>query len=376
MGDSMKKCPKCEGEVAGDLSKLLPYHCSSCGYYWVEPFSAGGIRFEELVAWSPIFIVFKTFSIKHNLFLRTVVLREDAPNWKSSRAIAMEQASKLNDLRHHNICPIFEYGDINGQFAFSKPLLDGYPLSTYNPKKHGLLSVNKVVDVMQAAALGLAVAHHKKIVHHDICPGNVHVDARGTTRIKEFLVSRFVYFYDQMRMEKAGGVFVSVSPYYVSPEKAESGVEDERGDVFSFGVMFYYMLTGVYPFDCETETRTIRARIRREGKKKGDDAGGVFFAERPEPESAGDSAYLPPVSPKERRSSIPKSLSDIILAMLSYYPNNRPTVSELISCVNMLRAKTEVLKIKKLQEEIVATETKDIPKMEPISKVKKVGRRP
>ena len=375
MGESTRKCPKCGAEGMGDLSKLLPYSCSSCGHFWMEPFEAGGMRFERVLAWSPIFIVFKTFSHKHNLFLRTIVLREDAPDLEWSRATVKEQTSKLNELRHHNICPIFEYGDINGQFTFSTPLLDGYPLSSYDINKHGLLSVNKVVDVIQAAALGLAVAHHNEIAHHDVCLENIHVDARGTTRVNEFPVSRFVYFYDQKRMEKVGRVFVSVSPYFVSPEKAESGMEDQRGDVFSLGVVFYYMLTGVYPFDCETETRTIRARIKGGKQKKTVVTGEVFSAEQPvipgNVEEHRD--YLPPVPPKKRRSAIPKSLSDIILAMLSYYPNNRPTVTELINCVNMLRAKTEVLKIKKVQEMIVATETKDIPKMKPISKLKKVG---
>jgi serine/threonine protein kinase len=337
------------------------------------------MRFDALLATTPVFNVFKTYSSKHKLFLRTVVLCEDAPDVEWGRDIVAEQAELLAGLRHHNVCPLFEYGEVDGAFTASTPLLDGYPLSSYDPGKHGLLNVNKIVEVMQAAALGLAVAHYKDIVHHDICPENVHVDARGTVRVKEFLVSRFVYFFDQRREKSPDGrIRISVSPYFVSPERAESGLEDHRGDVFSFGVMFYYLLTGVYPFDCETNTRTIRARIKPAVRKKKEEkkrveeifhAGGIPTTVATDDDPVHE--YLPPVPPRERRVGVPKALSDVVLSMLSYYPNDRPTFSELIHCLNLLRAKTDVLKIRKTQEEIVDSETKDIPRMEALSKFKK-----
>jgi len=334
------------------------------------------MRFDGLIAASPVFNVFKTYSPKHKLFLRTVVLRPDAPDVEWGREAVEEEAKKLLDLRHHNVCPLFEHGEIEGCLTASTPLLDGYPLSTYEPEKHGLLNVNKLVEVMQAAALGMAVAHYKEIAHHDVCLENVQVDARGTVRVKEFLVSRFIYRFDQRNIREDARIRVSVSPYFVSPEKAESGLEDQRGDVFSFGVIFYFLLTGVYPFDCETNTRTIRARIKPDVRKKREEKKRVeeiFNAgnETSIDEGEMSNEYLPPIPPKERRPGIPKSLSDIIMSMLSYYPHDRPTFSELIHCLNLLRAKTDVLKIRKTQEEIVDSETKDIPRMESMTKLRK-----
>jgi len=350
-------CPACGKDSPGGSSRFVPFSCGECGKVWIEPFELGTTRFEALLSTSPVFNVFRTFSSKNKLFMRTVVLREDVPDIEWCLATAAEQAELLNGLRHHNVSPIFEYGEIDGTFFVSTPLLDGYQLSSYNPEKHGLLNVNKVVEVMQAAALGLAVAHYKKIEHHDVCLEKVHVDARGTVRVKDFFASRFIYFFDQRLSKDTGRIRSSVSPYFISPEKAESGLEDDRGDVFSFGVMFYYMLTGVYPYDCGTNTSTIRARIKPEKQKEKAKqkrveeifhTGNATYAED-EKESAND--YIPPPPPKERRPGIPKSLSDIVMAMLSYYPNDRPSFSELIHCINLLRAKTEVLKIRKTQDE-------------------------
>ena len=133
--------------------------------------------------------------------------------------------------------------------------------------------MDEVIDVLQDAALGLALAHHKEFAHHDLCLENIHIDARGGVRAKNFFISRFAY--DCLQNKE--GIVSSVSPYFISPEKVESHVEDKRGDVFSFGVVFYYMLTGKYPFSGKNEVETVYSRV----KKRKTPQTQVFSTEKP-----------------------------------------------------------------------------------------------
>lgn len=325
----------------------------------IRPFSQDDLHFERLVATSPLFNIFRGYHTKHKLFLEVTVLKQDLEEYDWTLKVVKDLANELTTLSHVNICPVFSHGMIDDHFYVSSPRMDGYKLSNYNPESHGLMDINRAVEVLQASALGLAVAHYHNFPHHNICPENIHIDARGMIRVKNFFLSRFIYAYDQKRMKKENKIYISVPPHYISPEKAESGVEDHRGDIFSFGVMMYYILTGEYPFQGTKELDTIYTRIK---KSKTKDESEVYNA------ADETTDYVPPVPPKERRQEIPDDLSQLIMAMLGYYPNNRPALTEAINIFNMQRAKIDAVKIRSIQESMVDSDTRDIPKMTSPSK--------
>ena len=242
--------------------------------------------------------------------------------------------------------------------------MDGYPLSDYSPKTQGLLDFEKVIDVLHAVVLGLAVAHHKEFIHHDLCPENIHVDARGNVRTKNFFISRFTYEYLQDKEDIAS----SVSPYFISPEKVESCVEDKRGDVFSFGVLFYYMLTGKYPFSGKNEVETVYSRV----KKRKPPEPQVFSTEKPLVLAPATVDYLPPAPPLYFREDVPGEISDIVLDMLSYHPLQRPRFSEILNRINLYKAWEDREKVfhsaqKEMVRETATTKTRAIPNMKNLS---------
>jgi serine/threonine protein kinase len=214
------------------------------------------------------------------------------------------------------------------------------------------------------------VAHHKEFVHHNISPKNIHIDARGNVRVKHFFISRFTYRADQ-KISKSDAIIKSdpsVSPYFISPEKAESGIEDKRGDVFSFGATMYYMLTGKYPFSGKSAMETVYARIQK--KKKNDTE--VFSAESARMMTPDTIEYVPPTPPIKLRDDIPEEISSLVMDMLSYLPIKRPKFSEILSIFNLLRAQKEKeTSVVFAQKEMVTTKTRAIPKMTPLSNKKK-----
>jgi serine/threonine-protein kinase len=251
-----------------------------------------------------------------------------------------------------------------------QPLIDGYSLSDYNPEEQGLLDVDSVLDVIQAAALGMAIAHNKDFVHHNLSPENIRIDARGNVRVTDFYLSRMIYSVDQKLNKKADTIKCdpAVSPYFISPEKAESGVEDKRGDVFSFGVTMYYMLTGQYPFAGTNAVETVYSRVKKKHKKEEEvfnEAATRFIT----PETVD---YVPPKHPSVIRPEIPAETDALIMDMLSYLPVKRPKFTEILAIFNLLRAeKNKKETVVAAQQKMVTTTTRAIPKMGNLSKKKK-----
>lgn len=359
-------CKGCGGVM--DTTGIDPFtvcECSDCGTEVVIPFVLDYLMLEHLIDRQSIIDVYTGFDQSSNSAATIMLADNEAPQAEDLVKIAKEEATELSTLKHPNICPVINFDTIKGNFCVTSPLMDGYSLDDYSPKDQGLLDIGSVLEVIQAAALALAVAHHKEFVHHNVCPKNIHIDARGNVRIKNFYISRFVYRADQM-LSKEDAVIKSdpaVSPYFISPEKAESGIEDKRGDVFSFGVVMYYMLTGQYPFSGKSEIETVYARVQK--KKKNDTE--IFSVDNKRMITPDSVEYVPPKPPIELRPEVPEDISQLVMDMLAYLPVKRPKFSEILSIFNLMRAEREKQdSVVSAQKVMVTTTTRAIPKMTPL----------
>lgn len=354
-------CRGCGGVV--DTEGIEPFtlcECSDCGSEIIIPLQLGYLLLERPIAVENHVRIYDGFDKGQNMDSEIFILDKECPEYDKFFALAKEDAVALSTLKHPNICPILNYGDIEGQFFVTYPKMDGYPLSDYSPETQGLLDIGKVVDVLQAIGLGMAVAHHKEFAHHDICLRNIHIDARGNVRVKNFFKSRFIYSLLQSKEELTS----SVSPYFISPEKAESRVEDKRGDVFSYGVVFYFMLTGRYPFSGATEVETVYSRVKRKAAKQED----VFSEGGRRLKTAETVEYIPPPPPSKLRQDVPEEISTLVMEMLSYHPVQRPKFTEILAAINLFKAKEEKETIvksaqKQMVREDTSTKTRAIPVM-------------
>lgn len=363
---SQTVCKGCGGVM--DTTGIEPFtvcECSDCGTELVIPFELDYLLLEKFIERQSVVDVYSGFDKSANSDVLILLVDNQVPDHEKYEAMGKQDAVALSTLKHPNVCPIMNYDTLKGNFCVTAPIMDGYSLDSYNPDEQGMLDVDSVIEVLQAAALGLAISHHKEFVHHNVCPANIHIDARGNVRVKNFFLSRMTYNVDQSNIKEDSAIKYdsSISPYFISPEKAESGIEDKRGDVFSFGVVMYYMLTGKYPFSGSSEIETVYARVK---KKKKDEAeifsgasGRILTPEMVE--------YVPPKPPVQLRQDIPDDISDLIMDMLSYLPVKRPKFSEILSIFNLYRARKEKEKsVVSAQKVMVTTKTRAIPKMTPL----------
>jgi CheY-like chemotaxis protein/tRNA A-37 threonylcarbamoyl transferase component Bud32 len=149
-------------------------------------------------------------------------------------------------LSHPNIVPVYFVGRERDIPCFVMPLVSNISAATLITT-HGSLGIPVVLRMAREIAGALDFAHRMGVVHRDVKPENILIDATtGRTMLADFGIAKaFV----PTGVSTGPGVFIG-TPRYASPEQivGEANV-DQRSDVYSFGVVIYEMLSGRVPFD-------------------------------------------------------------------------------------------------------------------------------
>lgn len=152
------------------------------------------------------------------------------------------EAETAGRLNHPHIVTIYDAGDEHDLAYIAMEFLKGHDLARYT-KKDNLLPLATVCKLMTQAAEALEYAHGHSIVHRDIKPANLMYDPEADAiKITDFGIARIT----DSSKTKTGAVLGT--PSYMSPEQLAGKRVDGRSDLFSLGVMFYQLSTGVLPF--------------------------------------------------------------------------------------------------------------------------------
>lgn len=149
-------------------------------------------------------------------------------------------------LNHPNIAQIFAIEEADDDLFIAMEYVDGCELSekihpSMPPADGEGLTGN--IEIANQIAKGLWAAHEKGIVHRDIKPANIMIDSRGVVKIMDFGLAKV---HGQGQMTQAGTTLGTIA--YMSPEQTRGEEVDQRSDIWSYGVLFYELLTGCRPF--------------------------------------------------------------------------------------------------------------------------------
>jgi serine/threonine protein kinase/formylglycine-generating enzyme required for sulfatase activity len=180
---------------------------------------------------------------------RTVALKV-MPREMVSDRVSLErfrrEAQAVAVVEHANVVRIYTHGEVEG---YPYLVFEFVPGGTLNDrlKKQGAIPWREALKLAAGVARGLGAVHRAGLVHRDLKPGNVLLDAQGTPKLGDFGLAR-----KQARgnsLTNAGDFVGTVA--FVSPEQAGDGRVTFHSDLYSLGGMLFMMLTGSPPFEGE-----------------------------------------------------------------------------------------------------------------------------
>ena len=198
-------------------------------------------------------VVFQAFDTK---LQRAVAIKVIAPALASTspaRKRFLREARAAAAIRHNNVVQIYGVHEEPLPYLVME-LIKGQTLQQRSDAL-GPMSLEELLCIGGQIASGLSAAHKKELLHRDIKPDNILIEAGNDLKIKitDFGLARTV---DEASMTRTGSI--AGTPMYMSPEQASEQTVDHRADLFSLGSVLYMMATGRPPFRAPTTLAVLR----------------------------------------------------------------------------------------------------------------------
>jgi serine/threonine protein kinase len=254
-------------------------------------------------------VVYRAYDplIDRYVAIKTIDLQKLSDQQKEEyKARFYQEAKAAGRLNHPNIITIYDLGR-KGDIAYiAMELMEGPELQDI-AAENAPLSIGEKVEIGFQIAAGLAYAHEHGVIHRDIKPSNIMVLRGMHVKIADFGIARMESALWRTQVDRIMG-----SPLYMSPEQVQSHPIGPASDIFSFGIVFYQMLTGKLPFNGETANSVFYKIVNEE-----------------------------PVKPSALNPEIPEILDGIIAKCLAKKPedryrNARELIADLHACRRQL----------------------------------------
>ncbi|GEM_PF-487218 len=162
------------------------------------------------------------------------------------------EARQVAALNHPHITPVYHYGEEQGLLFLVMPLLKESLRDRLD--REGRLDPKDATRLTVQIASALDAAHARGLVHRDVKPENILLNADGKAMLTDFGIAREVAFLratGAARTLAASGLPVG-TPEYMAPEQLRAALVDQRADLYALGAVLYELLTGVVPHEAAT----------------------------------------------------------------------------------------------------------------------------
>jgi tRNA A-37 threonylcarbamoyl transferase component Bud32 len=170
------------------------------------------------------------------------------------------EAQAAAALSHPNVVAVYDTGDDGPAHYIVMEYVEGETLAEVL-KREGPLDPARAASIAEHVAAALQAAHERGLVHRDVKPGNVMIDAEGRIKVMDFGIARAAA-YDTLTQT---GAVLGTAPY-LSPEQAQGDPVDARSDVYSLGCVLYEMVAGRPPFSGDSPVSLAFRHVNEDPK--------------------------------------------------------------------------------------------------------------
>jgi streptogramin lyase len=217
-----------------------------------------GYRIDGVVGRGGMGVVYRATELALD---RPVALKLIAPELAgdaSFRERFLRESRLAASIDHAGILPVYTAGEAEGELYLANRFVDGTDLRALL-EEQGPLPPKRALELVGQVADALDVAHARGLVHQDVKPGNVLVDAADHCYLSDFGLTK------QLRGgEATESGLLAGSLDYLAPEQIRRGAVDGRTDQYALGCVLFELLSGAPPFRRETEAQTLWAHMQEE----------------------------------------------------------------------------------------------------------------
>ncbi len=217
----------------------------------------------------------------------------------------LREAETAAQLSHPNIVPIYTVEEKDTLVYFVMAFISGDNLGKVITDR-GAMDPDDVRRILREVSDALQYAHHRNVIHRDIKPDNILIDAdSGRAMVTDFGIARALTDSNDSRLTATG--MAIGTPAYMSPEQSAGDSQiDGRSDLYSLGVVGYQMLCGELPFDAPNTPMMLVKHLSET-----------------------------PVNVNERTAGIPLDLSRAVMMCLEKNPQDRfPNANSLSTALS------------------------------------------
>jgi eukaryotic-like serine/threonine-protein kinase len=233
----------------------------------------------------------QVYRARDRVLERTVAVKVLGPVTTEDLALVARfgrEARAAAALHHPNIVAVFDSGADGDLQYLVMEYVEGQSLAGLL-RREGMLEPRRAAEVGRQVCQALAAAHAAGLVHRDITPGNLLVDATGLVKVADFGIAKL-----GAATTMTGDGMVLGTAAYLAPEQAQGRAVDGRSDLYGLGCVLYELVTGAPPFAGDSPVAVAARQVTE-----------------------------PPIPPSDRNPRVGAALEAVVLTALAKDPADR-----------------------------------------------------
>jgi eukaryotic-like serine/threonine-protein kinase len=200
--------------------------------------------------------VYRAFDPMLERWVAIKLMHRDISNDPDQLERFRREARAVAQLNHPHVVTVIDAGEDDGAPYIVFEYVEGETLKD-RIRRLGRLPVSEAVAYAIEIGRALESAHANRLVHRDVKPQNVLIDADGRAKVTDFGIARSL---EAQGLTATGRVLGTTD--YVSPEQALGHEVTGQSDIYSLGIVLYEMLTGETPFKADTQVAVAMKHVR------------------------------------------------------------------------------------------------------------------